>query len=300
MQASDNNATMPVARKQSRPTQVIAVTSGKGGVGKTNVSTNIAIAMAQKQLDVMLLDADVGLANVDVLLGLQPEYTLSDVISGRTSLEQTLLRGPQGVRIVPGASGDKEMMDLSHQEQATIIRAFSELLVQPDVLIVDTAAGISSSVIEFVRASHQVIVVVCDEPASITDAYAIIKVLSTEFGVRKFQLVTNMTRSAAEGRSLFQKISKVADRYLDVILHHLGNVPYDAKLRRAVQEQRAITDTNPDCWSGRAFKDIAERIRTWPQPRSEELDGGMRFFFESLLGNPEPEPAPANEPEESP
>ena len=282
------------AARPARPVQVLAVTSGKGGVGKTNVSTNIAVALAQKQLRVLLLDADLGLANVDVLLGLQPSHTLADVIAGRCDINETLLPGPCGLSIVPGASGERSMMDLDATERATVIRAFENLDFQPDLLLIDTAAGISAGVIEFVKASHQVLVVVCDEPASITDAYAIIKVLSNDFGVRRFQIVTNMTRSAAEGRTLFQKIAKVADRYLDVILHHLGNVPYDAKLRRAVQEQRAIVDANPDSWSGRAFRDMAERIRTWPLPEAAETSGDLSFFLQHLLatGDSEVEASP--------
>ncbi|MEL7537842.1 MAG: MinD/ParA family protein [Pseudomonadota bacterium] len=274
-----------IRERAPRNVQVLAVTSGKGGVGKTNVSTNIAVALAQKQLRVLLLDADLGLANVDVLLGLTPDATLADVISGKADINETLLRGPCGLQIVPGASGERSMMDLDAMERAAVIRAFEALTFQPDVLLIDTAAGISASVIEFVKAAHQVLVVVCDEPASITDAYAIIKVLSKDFGVRRFQVITNMTRSAAEGRTLFQKIAKVADRYLDVVLHHLGNVPYDAKLRRAVQEQRAIVDLNPDCWSGRAFRDMAERIRTWPTPDRDDASGDLSFFLNNLLGD---------------
>ncbi len=268
-----------------RTTQVIAVTSGKGGVGKTNVSANVAVAIAQQKRQVMVLDADLGLANVDVLLGLQAKHTMADVIQGRVPLTETLIRGPQGIQIIPGTSGEQEMIDLGATERAAIITAFETLQPQPDVLIVDTAAGVSSSVVEFVRAANQVIVVVCDEPASITDAYAIIKVMSQEHNVRRFQLITNMTRSTAEGRALFQKLTKVADRYLDVILTHLGNIPYDAKLRRAVQDQRAVVDVHPDCWSGRAFRDIAERIRSWPAPSVDELNGGLTFFFESLLAS---------------
>ncbi len=273
--------------EHQRATQVIAVTSGKGGVGKTNVSANIAVAIAQQKRNVMVLDADLGLANVDVLLGLQAEHTMADVIQGKVPLVDTLIRGPQGIQIVPGTSGESEMTDLGPTERAAIIQAFSTLSPQPDVLIVDTAAGVSASVVEFVRAAHQVVVVVCDEPASITDAYAIIKIMSQEHDVRRFQLVTNMTRSTAEGRALYQKLTKVADRYLDVILTHLGNVPYDAKLRRAVQEQRAVVDIHPDCWSGRAFRDMAERIRGWPAPSAESLNGGLTFFFESLLASTE-------------
>lgn len=283
MSLSDSALKSSFRSTHQRSTQVIAVTSGKGGVGKTNVSANLAVAIAQQRRNVMVLDADLGLANVDVLLGLQATHTMADVIQGRVELAETLVKGPHGINIVPGTSGESEMTDLGPTERAAIIQAFSTLSPQPDVLIVDTAAGVSASVVEFVSAAHQVVVVVCDEPASITDAYAIIKIMSQEHNVRRFQLVTNMTRSTAEGRALFQKLTKVADRYLDVILTHLGNVPYDAKLRRAVQDQRAVVDIHPDCWSGRAFRDMAERIRSWPAPTAESLNGGLNFFFESLL-----------------
>lgn len=263
-----------------QPVKVIAVTSGKGGVGKTNIATNIAVALGQCRRNVMLLDADVSLANVDVLLGLQPQFNLSHVLEGDATLVDTIMTGPGGVRIVPATSGNFAMTDLAGASQAAIINAFSELDDQPELLVIDTASGISSSVARFVQASQQAIVVLCDEPASITDAYALIKVFSRHYGVSHFQVVTNQTRDVSDGHRLFSKFRKVADRYLDVVLRHLGDVPQDRFLRRAVREQRAVVDAYPKCDASQAFKRIADRIEQIPAGTS---NGSIEFFFERLL-----------------
>lgn len=263
------------------PAQVLAVTSGKGGVGKTNVATNIAVALGRARREVMLLDADLALANVDVLLDLQPRFNLSHVLSGEVDLESTVLPGPWGVRIVPASSGSESMVDLPASARAAVINAFAGLSVQPEILVVDTAAGLSSSVTPFVTAAQRAVVVVCDEPASITDAYALIKVLSNTHGVRRFEIVTNQTHSEWEGKVLFAKLRRVADRYLDVVLKHLGDVPYDPLLRRAVQEQRSVVDAYPESAAGREFTNIAKSLLK-PQTAVEPA-GGLQFFFEQLL-----------------
>lgn len=268
-----------------RPVQVIAVTSGKGGVGKTNVAANIAVSLGALDRSVMLLDADLGLANVDVLLDLQPRFNLADVLSGDADLDSTILTGPNGIRIVPAASGDRSMIDLPAVSQAAIIQAFGDLGEQPDVLLVDTAAGISDSIARFVSAAQRALVVVCDEPASITDAYALIKVFSRHYGITHFEIVTNQTRNAWEGRVLFGKLRRVADQYLDVVLRHLGNVPYDEWLRRAVQEQCSVVDAYPRSESGRAFMHIARALDLRSPPCSP--NGNIEFFFERLLGSAE-------------
>ena len=264
-----------------KPTQVIAVTSGKGGVGKTNVAVNLAIALASNSRNVMLLDADLGLANVDVLLGLQPRFNLSHVVSGEADIDRTIIKGPGGVRIVPASSGNTSMIDLPIAAQSAIIQSFSDLATQPDVLIVDTAAGISDSVARFTQAAHHAIVVVCDEPSSITDAYALVKVFSREYGISHFQIVTNMTRNASDGRQLFMKLDKVSEQFLDVVLRHVANVPQDDYLRRAVQEQRAVVEAYPRSWSARAFRQLADA--TCRMPRKANATGGIEFFFERLL-----------------
>lgn len=264
-----------------RPVRVIAVTSGKGGVGKTNVSVNLAIAMAQEGKEVMLMDADMGLANIDVMLGLHPTYNLSHVISGDRTLEEVMVAGPSGVRVVPASSGIQKMAELNAAQHAGIIRAFSELGHDLDALIIDTAAGISESVVSYARAAQEVVVVVCDEPASLTDAYALVKLLNREYGINRFRILANMVNSAQEGRVLFQKMLAVTDRYLDVAMDLMGAVPQDEYLRKAVQKQRAVIDAYPRSKAAMAFKKLAQKTDHWPLPSS--AGGHLEFFVERLI-----------------
>jgi len=281
--AKNSQAAGMVCYQDRQPVRVVAVSSGKGGVGKTNVATNIAVALAATQRDVMLMDADLSLANVDVLLGIQPSFNLAHVISGEVDLESTLVNGPKGVRIVPASSGDFAMTDLPAASHATVINSFSDLSRQPDVLIVDTAA--SDNVARFVHAAQEAIIVICDEPSSITDAYALIKVFSQNYGVARYQIVTNQTRSEFEGKKLFAKINRVSDLYLDVVLRHLGNVPYDGYLLRSVQEQRAVVEAYPRSASAKAFCQIARKLETLPL--RNESSKGIQFFFERLFDDRE-------------
>lgn len=264
-----------------KPVRVIAVTGGKGGVGKTNVSVNLAVAMADAGKRVMLMDADLGLANIDVILGLHPDYDLSHVISGERTLEEVVLLGPSGIRVVPGASGVQQMAELSEAEHAGLIRAFSEIGADLDVLIVDTAAGISDTVVSFSRAAQELIVVVCDEPASITDAYALIKLLNREYGVDRFRILANMTRSAQEGVDLYNKMCRVTDRYLDVMLTYMGSIPYDEFLRKAVRSQKTVVQAYPRSRITQIFKNLAKKADNWPVP--EGASGHLQFFVERLI-----------------
>jgi len=263
------------------PVRVIAVTSGKGGVGKTNVSVNLGLSLTAMGKDVMLLDADLGLANIDVMLGLHPQYDLSHVLSGERGLEEVICTGPDGLRIVPAASGIQQMAELSTVQHAGVISAFSEISVSPDVLLIDTAAGISDNVVTFSRAAQEVVVVVCDEPASITDAYALIKLLNREYGIYRFRILTNRVQSVQDGRSLYNKILKVTDRYLDAALDFMGVVPEDEYLRKAVQRQRAVVEAYPRSRSALAFKKLASKADSWPVPAS--AGGQLEFFVERLI-----------------
>ncbi len=258
--------------------KVIAVTSGKGGVGKTNISVNLAVAMAQRGRSTLLLDADLGLANVDVLLGLQPSANLSQVVNGELGLEEIIIDGPAGIRIVPAASGVSSMSMLGAREQGGLISAFAGLPFGVDVMVVDTAAGIDGTVMGFCQAADQVLVVVCDEPASITDAYAMVKVLSRDRGVKRFQVLCNRVRDVGHGAALFRKLVTVCDRFLDVALEHCGNVPEDASLGRAVRLQRAVVEGFPSSPSGRAFKELARRADNWSVPAT--TSGQPAFFLE--------------------
>lgn len=265
----------------TKPVQVIAVSSGKGGVGKTNVSVNLSLALVAAGQNVLLLDADLGLANVDLLLGLRAEYNLSHVISGQRTLEEVVVKGPEGLNIIPAASGMQMMSELSPEQHAGVIRAFSDLSMPVDVLMVDTAAGISDGVVSFVKASNEVIVVVCNEPTSLTDAYALIKVMSEDHGVHKFNILANSVRDPLEGAKLFKKLTRVTDYYLDVTLNFMGAVPYDECLVKAVKKQKAVMQSFPQSPSSLAFRKLAKAVLAWPVPQS--ASGHLEFFVERLI-----------------
>ncbi|MFW5443668.1 MAG: MinD/ParA family protein [Methylococcaceae bacterium] len=264
-----------------KPVRVIAITSGKGGVGKTNLSVNIGVALAQMGRKVALLDADMGLANVDILLGLSPEFNISHVLQGEKNLQEIMVEGPSGLKVIPASSGLQYMSELSTIQQAGVIRAFSEIDNNLDVLLVDTAAGISSSVVNFARACQEIIVVICDEPTSLTDAYAFIKLLNRDYGMNKFQIVANMVQSIQQGQQLFTKLTKVTDKYLDVTLSYVGAVPFDEYLRKSVQKQTPVIEAFPGSKAALAIKNLAQRIDHWPL--KIQAGGYLEFFVERMI-----------------
>jgi flagellar biosynthesis protein FlhG len=267
---------------EPEPLKIIAVSSGKGGVGKTNVSVNLALSMAKQKKEVLLLDADLGLGNIDVLLGLNTEYDLSHVISGERKLEEIIVEGPSNIKIISASSGINKMANLAPAEQAGLINAFSELGNAVDVLIVDTGTGISATVVNFCKASQDVIVVVHDEPASLSDAYAFIKVMNRHHNISRFHVLANMTHDVHEGHNLFKKLSKATDRSLDVILTFVGAVPYDEKLRKSIQHQRAVVEAFPRSPSALAFKRITRQIDNWEQ-KGTKSTGQLKFFVERMI-----------------
>jgi flagellar biosynthesis protein FlhG len=265
------------------PVQVIAVTGGKGGVGKTAVSVNLAAAQASRGKRVLLLDGDLGLANVDVLLGLTPRFTLEHVLDGRCTLEEAVVTAPQGFKVIPAASGISRMAELSTAQHLGLVQAFSHLTAGIDVLIVDTAAGIADSVRQFCQAAQHVLLVVRDEPASLTDAYALVKVLSREHRQRNFHVLANMTGRPGEGELLFRKLERVTSRFLDVVLDYAGEIPEDAYVRSSIREQRTLMDAYPSSAAARAFKKLALTADRWPATSSPR--GNVEFFVERLVGN---------------
>ena len=265
----------------AQPVQVIAVTGGKGGVGKTSVSVNLATALAASGKRVVLLDGDLGLANADVFLGLSPRYTLAHVISGERTLDEIIVTAPQGFMVVPAASGAAEMVNMSATEHLGLVQAFSTLAARVDVLIVDTAAGIAHSVLQFSQACQHVVVVICDEPASLTDAYALVKVLSRNHGVNRFRVLANKMRIPGSGAELFHRFERVTARFLDVVLEFAGEIPEDEYLGRSVREQRPVCTAYPSSPASRAFKKLAARADTWPVPPGPR--GNIEFFVERLV-----------------
>jgi len=267
--------------RQTKPVRVVAITSGKGGVGKTNLSVNIGVAMAKAGRRVAILDADMGLANVDILLGMFPEFNLSHVLNGEKTLREIMMTGPSGLKVIPASSGIQRMSELSAAEQAGVIRAFSEIDNDLDILIVDTAAGISASVVNFARACQEIIVVVCDEPTSLADAYAYIKLLNRDYGLNRFHIITNMVQSAEHGQALFNKLSKVTDRYLDVSLQFVGAVPHDEYLKKSVQKQTPVVEAFPQSKAALAIKNLARKIDHWPI--KPQAGGYLEFFVERMI-----------------
>jgi flagellar biosynthesis protein FlhG len=265
----------------ARPVQVIAVTGGKGGVGKTSVAVNLSASLAAAGRRVMLLDGDLGLANVDVFLGLSPRYTLAHVLSGERTLDEILVTAPQGFQVVPAASGAANLSNLDAQAHLGLVQAFSALATQVDVLIVDTAAGLAHGVTQFSQAAQQVLITVCDEPASLTDAYALVKVLSRHHGVNRFRVLANMVRTPGAGQDLFRRFEQVTTRFLDVVLDFVGEIPEDEYLRRAVRAQRTVADAYPASNSAQAFRKLALKTTSWPIPDSPR--GNLEFFVERLV-----------------
>lgn len=265
-----------------RPVRVLAVASGKGGVGKTNISVNLGVALAALGEQVMLLDADFGLANVDVLLGLTPKQTLADVVAGRATLAEVILAGPKGLKLLPSASGKRHMAEMSPSQHAGIVQVVSAFDGPLDTLVVDTAAGINDAVLTFCQAAQEVLVVVCDEPASITDAYALVKVLCRERGVHRMHVVANMVRGPVEGRVLYDKLARVVERFLpEASLAYLGAIPQDEALRRAVQKQKPVVEAFPSAPAAAAFRELALRIHRWTP--SSTPRGHVEFFVERML-----------------
>jgi flagellar biosynthesis protein FlhG len=266
---------------QPNPVQVIAVTGGKGGVGKTSVSVNLATALASRGKQVLLLDGDLGLANVDVFLGLTPRLTVADVLAGNCTLEEVIVDAPQGFKVVPSASGIAQLAELDTLTHLGLVRAFGDLASRLDVMVVDTAPGIVGSVLQFSQAAQQVLVVICDEPASLTDAYALIKILSRDHGVKQFRVVANQSRGKGLGQALFERFERVANRFLSVELDYVGEIPEDPFLRRAVREQRPVVAAYPGCPAAVALKTLALRADMWPI--AEGPRGNVEFFVERLI-----------------
>jgi flagellar biosynthesis protein FlhG len=266
------------------PVRVIAVTGGKGGVGKTCVSVNLAASLAQAGRRVVLLDGDLGLANVDVFLGLSPRYTLAHVLSGERTLDEILVTTPHGFQIVPSASGAANLANLDAAAHLGLVQAFSALATRLDVLIIDTAAGIAHGVMQFSQAAQQVLVVLTEDPASLTDAYALVKVLSRNHGVSRFRVLSNQSRAPGAGQELFRRFERVTGRFLDVVLDYAGEIPEDECMRRAVRGQRPVIEAYPSSPASRAFKKLASRADTWPVPAGPR--GNLEFFVERLVQKP--------------
>ncbi|MFM2152321.1 MAG: hypothetical protein RL199_756 [Pseudomonadota bacterium] len=268
-------------KSEASPLRVVAVTSGKGGVGKTNLSANLSILAAKAGKRVLVIDADLGLANVEILLGLAPRHHVGDLIDRSVSLENVLSTGPHGVCVLPAGSGVQTLTSLDDDQKMRLIHALDPLEDRFDLVIVDTGAGIGDNVLFFAGAAQEAILLVSPEPTSLTDAYATVKVLSQQMGVRHFNVVVNPAPHEMAARDIFRKLTRVTDRFLSTEMRYLGFLPHDDNLHRSVMAQRPLVDLYPHSPATRSLVSIAERFFADQPPY--QLDGGIRLLWQRLF-----------------
>jgi len=268
-------------RTRGSKARVIAITSGKGGVGKTSIVGNLGYALTKLGKEVLILDADMGLGNLDVLLGLAPRYNLSHVITGEKAIDEILVEGPGKMKILPASSGIQELTHLTKDQKIQILSQLDLLINRVDFLLIDTAAGISSNVMDFNATAQEVVVVVSPEPTSITDAYALMKVLSLKYLGKSCKLMVNMVSRPEEGREVFRQLQLVTDRFLDINIEYLGYVLFDGKVTKGVKNQKIVSELYPDTLASRCFTDISRKISSMSPLNLPK--GGSNLFWRHLV-----------------
>lgn len=265
--------------KPKKYVKTIAVASGKGGVGKTNVTANLAIAMRTLGKKVMIVDADLGLSNIDVLLHLAPKHNIQHLLNNSMSLKDIVIEGPHGVQILPAGSGVQELTALDEFQRLKILEAFDTYESDIDVLLIDTAAGISENVAFFCIAAQEIVIVTSPEPTAITDAYALIKVLYTRYQEKDFLVLVNSARNADDAFDVFKRLSLAAERFLNISLDYLGYLPFDEAVPQSVRAQRAFLDLYPRNEISLRITEIAKKFLE----RSDRVKGSLQFFIGNLL-----------------
>lgn len=275
------NQSVNTLEQQEATTRVYAITSGKGGVGKTAVVANTATAMAKLGKKVLILDADLGLANIDVVFGLAPKYNLNHFFAGDHSLSSILVEGPHGIKILPAGSGVQNFTRLDSTQKLKLLDGLDQMHNDFDFVLIDTEAGISENVTYFNTAAQEILVVTTPDPTAITDAYALMKLLSTQYHEKRFNLVVNQVRHENEALDVYRKLTMVSNRYLDISIDFLGSVPAERQMTDAIRKQRVIVDLYPSSKISAAFTDLARTICS-EQPASSPK-GGVQFFWKRLL-----------------
>ena len=267
------------------PLRVFAVTSGKGGVGKSNIVINLGLALARQGLKVLLIDADLGLGNLNILLGLKPRLTIHDAISLHCALSEVIVEGPEGLKILPASSGIPELADLDEHQKLFLLDELDHLAESLDAVLIDTGAGISRNVLFFNIAAEETILVANDQPTSLMDAYVLIKILATRYGRKRFKLLANGVARAAEAERVRQTLSKVIDRFLgaEIALDFLGLIPYDPSIPKAVMRQQPVLALYPQAPASQSFSALAHTLWRSPPPA---LDGNIKLFGRRLLVKP--------------
>lgn len=277
----------PIARSwDSKPKgafpRIIAITSGKGGVGKTNITLNLAISLARLNKRVCVFDADLGLANINILLGINPEFDIQHVISGEKKIADIILRTPEGIQIIPGGSGIQQLSDINKGQLKKLIINFEALVKDLDYLFIDTSAGIAYSVLAFVMAAQESIVVVTREPTSLTDAYALIKVISGMGHKKKINILVNMVKSPEFATKIYQKLFQACKKHLNIELNYSGSVLMDLNITNAVCQQKPVLTLYPKTSSSRDFAALAYLIDNKPTGKAETSEAVTNFWIRAL------------------
>ena len=271
----------PLTATDDHITCVYSVTSGKGGVGKTAVVANTAYALARMGKNVLILDADLGLANIDVVFGLTPTYNLNHFFAGEQDLLSIMVTGPLGIKILPAGSGIQNFTRLDSQQKMRLLDGLDALNGDFDFVLIDTEAGISENVTYFNTAAQEILVVTTPDPTAITDAYALMKLLSTQYHERRFNLVVNQIQNEEEALDVYRKLTLVANRYLDISIDYLGSIPEDRQMVDSIRRQRVISELYPTSKTSLAFQKLASHLCA--EPSHSEPKGSIQFFWKKLL-----------------
>ena len=277
---------LPVASRCQvlAPPRVMAVTSGKGGVGKSNIVANLGLALTLLDYRVLLIDADLGLANLDILLGITPQYTIQDILSLQQELSQVIVTGPGGLKILPACSGLPELAELDEFQKVFLLNELDHYSETIDVVLIDTGAGISRNVLFFNLAAQERIIVANGQPTSLTDAYALIKVMVTRYNQTHFKLLVNGVTRPREGVGVYHTLLRATERFLgrEISLEYLGFIPFDESVPRAVMRQQPVLTLYPAAPASKAFIRLARHLQELPPTGG--IDGSIKFFWRRLLG----------------
>ena len=259
-------------QRTKKPARIITVTSGKGGVGKSNIAVNLAVQFQRMGLKTIIFDADIGLANVEVMFGTIPQYSLNDLIYHDKEIEDIITDGPEGVGFISGGSGIMGLSNLTLDQISYLVKSVEKLSVIADIVIVDTGAGISDSVMEFVASSPEILLVTTPEPSSLTDAYSLLKIESV------IHVLTNRVASFGEGKMVFDKLESVVKQFLDGSVHYIGIIPQDAMLEKAVRIQKPVSIVSPNARSSKRFEELAQYLVSGGKQDSSEQNAFRQFL----------------------
>jgi flagellar biosynthesis protein FlhG len=263
-------------------TKTISITSGKGGVGKTTLTANLAYSLAKQGRKVLIFDGDLGMANVDIMFGVKPEHTIMDVLRGGKDIQQVVVELAPNISLIPGGSGLVELNRLNAFERRSLLDTVSVLDFQYDYMLIDTAPGITDNVLYLNSASQKSAVVITPDPSSLADSYALIKVLHQEYKETRFSIICNQVRDEVDGLSLYNRFSEVVNRFLNIGLDYWGALPMDAAIRRATQSQRLIMRQEPTSESAKSLLKISNKLQG--SVEQIETKSGLQFFWEQVVG----------------